>query len=149
MKIDDRIEALVREALDAAVKRDIDRLDASVKAFKDEASRRAAAQLLVTVCGYVVVDIYEGHKPSGEQIRALAEQVAAQDGEWSTLAADEIVAFLHAVLGDQTAEPLDPDAGVMMMFVVTASLLAGRPMPDGKWWYNYLDQVEAAIEAAP
>lgn len=146
MKIDDKVEPLVRDALHGAIKHDIDRLDTSLKAFRDEASRRKATQLLVAVCGYVLVDLYGGQKPNDEQIQALAEQVTRSEGGWSGLDdPSEIAAFIRLALGDGS-QHVEPDAGVLMIFVVTARLLAGRPMPEGKWWFNYLDQVEAALE---
>jgi hypothetical protein len=148
MKIDDRIEALVRDALHSAVKHDIDGLDTSLKAFRDEASRRAAIQLLMAIGAYVILDLYGGQRPTDEQVRALATQVADTDGDWSGLGAGEVATFLRLVLGDESAR-VDPDAGAFMAFVVTARLLAGHPMPEGKWWFNYLDQVEATLEAQP
>lgn len=147
MKIDGRVEPLVRDALHNAIKHDIDGLDTSLKAFRDETSRRAAIQLSIAVCAYVVLDLYGGQSPSDEQIQALATQVADSESEWSGLDVAEIATFLRLVLGMESAQ-VDPDAGVLMAFVVTARLLAGRPMPEGKWWFNYLDQVEAALEAS-
>lgn len=147
MKIDEHVESLVRDALHGAVKRDIDRLDASLKAFHDKASRRAATGLLMAVSAYVVLDLYGGQRPSDEQLRALADKVAEEES-WSNLTAEEINTYLHTVLGDKTEPPLDPDAGVLMIFIVTGSLLSGRPKPEGQWWFNYLDQVEAALEKA-
>lgn len=146
MKIDERVEPLIRDALHSAVKRDIDRLDTSLKAFRDDASRRTATELLMAISAYVVLDLYSNQRPTGEQLDALAAKVA-QEESWSDLTPEEIATYLHTVLGESTEPPLDPDAGVLMIFIVTASLLAGRPKPEGKWWFNYLDEVEGALEA--
>jgi hypothetical protein len=145
MKIDDRVEPLAREGLQAAVRKDEDRFDRALKAFPDDASRRAAVELLIAICGYVVLDLYGGQRPNDEQVRALALQVAQTEG-WVELTADEVADFLRLVLGEQARE-IEPETGAVLVFVVTASLLAGRPTPEGKYWFNYLDQVEAALEA--
>lgn len=147
MKIDSRIERLVRDALHGAVKQDIDILDTALKAFPDQAARAEAARILVAVCAHVVVDLYRGERPTDDQLKALAARVGTSEA-WSSLTEEEILSFLRFVMGD-TAQQLDPDATVMMIFVVTGSLLSAAPRPEGQFWFNYLDRVEAAIEATP
>jgi hypothetical protein len=144
VKIDDRIEAMVREGLQSAVRRDVDRLDRAMKAFPDEASRAAAAHLMMSISAYVMTDLYGGKPPTDDQVRALAAKVAETE-DWSNLPANEVAEFMRLVLGDQSIQ-LDPVSAGLLAFVVTASLLIGRPMPEGKHWFNYLDQVEAALE---
>lgn len=102
--------------------------------------------MLIAICGFVVVDLHGGKRPTDEQVRALAAQVA-QTESWVELSADEVADFLHLVLGEPARE-IEVDTGAVMVFVVTASVLAGRPVPEGQYWFNYLDQVEAALEAA-
>jgi hypothetical protein len=145
VKIDDRIEAMVREGLQSAVRRDAERLDRAMRAFPDEAARVAGAQLLMAISAYTLVDLYGGQRPTDEQVEALAAKVA-QTEDWSHLLAGDIAGFMRLVLGDQSAQ-LDPVAAGILAFVVTGSVLIGRPMPEGKHWFNYLDQVEAALEA--
>ena len=144
MRIDERVEPVVREGLQAAVRRDVDRLDRAMKAFPDETSRVAGAQLLMAVSAYVLVDLYGGQRPTDDQIQALASKVAENE-EWSNLAPGDVAGFLRLVLGNQ-AKQIDPVTAGLLAFVVTASLLIGRPVPEGKHWFNYLDQVEAALE---
>lgn len=147
MRIDDQLEPLVREVLDAAVKRDGDRLDAALDAFTDQSQQRMGLELLVAIARYVLLDLYQGQRPGDEQVHELADQIAEMES-WSTLPADEIRSFLLLLLGD-TSETVDPDAAVLLPFVVTATLLSSRRRPEGQHWFNYLDQVEAALEAAP
>jgi hypothetical protein len=145
MKIDEHVESLVREALDAAVKRDGDRLDTALDAFSDESQRRSGLELVHAIARYVLLDLYQGQRPNDEQIQALAGQIAEMES-WSTLPADEIRSFLLLLAGD-TAKAVDPDAAVLLSFVVAAALLSSRRRPEGQWWFNYLDQVEAVLEA--
>jgi hypothetical protein len=147
MRINEHVEPLVREALDAAVKREGDRLDAALDAFSDESQRRTGLELVHAIARYVLLDLYQGQHPSHEQVQALADKIAEMES-WSTLPADEIRSFLLLLLGD-TERTVDPDAAVLLSFVVAAALLSSRRRPEGQWWFNYLDQVEAALETQP
>jgi hypothetical protein len=147
MRIDDDIESLVREALDAAVKRDANRFDAAMKAFTTDPIRRAALELAVAITAFVLLDLYGG-APTDDQIRPLADKIAELE-TWSSLTSDEVRRFLTAVLSGQKLDSVVPATAVILTFVVPASLLASKPLDDGDWWFNYLDRVEAAIEAAP
>jgi hypothetical protein len=148
MRIDDRIEPLVRQALEGAVKRDGDRLDAALTAFPDETSRLAGLQLVVAICGMTLVELY-GDKPSADDIQALADKVAEMEG-WASITSGEVSTFLTALINATPLEQaLSPERIVPLAFIVTASLLSGAPRAEGEWWFNRLDQVEAAIEAAP
>lgn len=146
MKIDEHVEPLVREVLDAAVKRDGDRLDTALDAFADEAQQRAGLELVHAIARYVLLDLYQGQRPSDEQIQALADQIAEMES-WSTLPANEIRSFLLLLLGE-TATTVDPGAAVLLSFVVAAALLSSKRRPEGQWWFNYLDQVEAGLETS-
>ncbi|MEV4499334.1 hypothetical protein C7C45_13630 [Micromonospora arborensis] len=147
MKIDDRVEQLVRDALHWAVKRQPVEFDEAVKAFSDESLRQPAVELLVAISAFVSADICGG-KPSPEQIRELATEVAEAE-TWSTTTAPEVETFLSAILNGRPLSGVLPvGSAVVLAFVVAASLLSSRPKSEGQWWFNYLDKVEAAIEAA-
>jgi hypothetical protein len=147
VKIDDRVESLIRDALAAAIKKDIDRLDAAMKAIPASDHARVG-ELLAIIGGHAVIDLHSGQRPTDERLQMLAARIAEHEQEWSGLAAEDILPYLRIITGD-TAQHLDPATTVLMMFVVTASLLAGYPKPEGQWWFDYLDRIEAVIEAAP
>ncbi|MCG5471012.1 hypothetical protein LADH09A_004985 [Micromonospora sp. LAH09] len=147
MKIDERVEQLVRDGLHWAVKRQPGEFDEALKTFSDESTRQSAMELLVAISAFVSTDICGG-KPSPEQIEELATEVAEAES-WSSATSPEIEAFLGAALtGRPLSGVLPAGSAVILAFVVAASLLAARPKPEGEWWFNYLDKVEAAIEAA-
>lgn len=147
LKIDERVEQLVRDALHWAVKRQPAEFDEALKAFSDESARRSALELLVAISAFVSTDICGG-KPSPEQIQELAVEVAEAEA-WSSATSPEVEAFLGAALtGRPLSGVLPAGSPVILAFVVAASLLSARPKPAGEWWFNYLDKVEAAIEAA-
>jgi hypothetical protein len=148
MKIDSRVEQLVRDTLHWAVKQRPEELDAALAAFPDQATRLAALELLVAIDGFVLLDLFNGVKPNDAQLRAVAEKLAELEA-WSTLSADEIDTYLTAVLtGTPLATVLPARIAVALAFIVTASLLSSRPKQGDEWWFDYLDRVEAVIEAA-
>lgn len=148
MRIDDQVEPLVRKVLDAVVKHEEDRFDAAVQAVLDAGLGPNALELTAAICGFVVFDANEG-RPSPMDIRATSEAVAEMES-WAELTADEISAFLTAVVnGARLEDAVGAQKGVMLTFVVTGSLLAASPkIKDGEWWFNYLDRVEAALETS-
>ncbi|MFF5172160.1 hypothetical protein ACFY3U_05950 [Micromonospora sp. NPDC000089] len=147
MKIDDRVEQLVRDALHPAVKNDPAAFEVALRAFPDEQARRAAVELLVAVCGFALVDLFDG-RPSDSQVQSLATEIAEMES-WATVTSAETAGFLAAVVAGRPLPGTLPASSVVVLaFVVTAHLLSAKPKTDGEWWFNYLDKVEAAIEAA-
>jgi hypothetical protein len=144
VNIDARIETLVRHGLDRAVRRDERGFADALRALVGTAPRRAAVELLVAVCAHVLLDLHSGHPPDGQQLEALGKQLERWEA-WAQLTAEQATTFLYCVLGDPDAT-VEQDVGVLHAFAVTAGLLAGRPMPAGKWWYDYLDYVEVVLE---
>ncbi|MEU3456101.1 hypothetical protein ABZ671_21265 [Micromonospora sp. NPDC006766] len=147
MKIDDQVEQPVRDALHWIVKEQEDEFNAALQAFPDDASRQAALELLVTIARYVIIEAYSG-PPSVDEVRELAGVIVEAES-WLPLSHSEVERYLQAVLaGTPLIEHLEPETAVVLAFAVAGCLLASRPQPSGEWWFNYLDKVEAAIEAA-
>ncbi|MEU8154925.1 hypothetical protein AB0B94_14755 [Micromonospora sp. NPDC048986] len=147
MKIDDRTEQRVRDTLHWVVKRDLNKFDAALKSFPDEAAQKAALALVVAVSGFVLIDLH-GARPTPQQVDVLAEEIGRME-TWASVSAEETASFINAVVaGRSLTEHSTPEDVVVLAFVIAGSLLAARPMPEGQWWFNYLDKVEAAIEAA-
>jgi hypothetical protein len=149
MRIDDQVEPLVRAVLDAAVTRDGDRFEAALSAFPDDHAARKGIELALAVVRTVLFDLNEG-TPSSEQIDNLAADISLQE-VWMQPSAEEVKAFLAAIAADQPlASVVPPESLVILAYLVAANLLASASEPDkGEWWFNYLDQVEAAIDATP
>lgn len=147
MTIDDHVEKMVREALAAAVKRDLDRLGRAIAAF--DGNLAAGLQLTLAVCLYVMVDIHGGARPTTEQIRAVAEDTC-EFQEWARLDVDEVSIFLENLFDGRPLHQILPaDEAVVMPFVVTATLLASFSEPvDGRRWFDYLDTIENTLERA-
>ena len=139
LKIDERVEQLVRDTLHWAVKRKPVEFDEALKAFSDRSTRQSALELLAAISAFVSADICQG-KPSPEQIQQLAEEVAEAEA-WSSATSPEVEAFLNAVVaGRPMSGVLPADSVVVLAFIVAASLLSSRPKSEGDWWFNYLGQ---------
>jgi hypothetical protein len=149
VEIDDRVEPLVRKALNAAVKRDIDRLDAALKTFPDEEARMKGLELATMIAIAVLYDSYGG-KPSPEQVRDAASVFEGAE-EWAGITAEDVHRYLTTVLaGEPIAEAFDLEVAVPWTFVITAGLLASSSkVRDDEWWFNYLDRILMQLETAP
>lgn len=148
MKIDSQIEPVVREALDAAVKRDADRLGTALASFKDDSARRKGLELSVAIGGVALLDMYDGNPTPADL--AQGAQVISEMESWSGLSQDEVHGYLTALANREPLEgKFPPDRAVFLIFVVGASLLSSTPKSrEGEWWYQYLDRVEATIAAS-
>jgi hypothetical protein len=143
VKIDPQMEPLVRTAIDAAVKRSFDKLNAALRSFPNDDAVRKGVELSLAVCGFVMIDAHSG-TPNDEQVRVVAEDIAEME-QWAEPTADEIHTFLSRLLsGQPLADQFSAESVIILAFIVTAALLASFHNPDEKWW-DYLDRAEAVI----
>ncbi|KAB1941871.1 hypothetical protein F8271_13635 [Micromonospora sp. ALFpr18c] len=148
MKIDDQVEALVRAVLDAAVHRDSDRFDSALDALGNSPETLTkAVELTLAVNAAVMFEVHDG-LPSMQEVNELSRNVSHQE-QWAEVSAADVQAVLAAVSTGNPPRVANTAGGVSAVFVIAANLLATASQPDeGEWWFNYLDKVEAAIEAA-
>lgn len=144
MKINSRLEPLVREALSAVVKGDRERLARALGAFPDEAAMTEGVTLAVAITVWVLHDVV-GHRPTASEVREVASKLAASE-DWIEVDADEVnTALMTALDGRRADEVLPMDKVVMLPFVIAGYLLSAGRAKDQQWW-EYLDRAEAAIE---
>jgi hypothetical protein len=147
MKVDERAEPFVRTAIHAAVQRDFASLDEALQGFPDDETTKAAIELALAVIEFVMIDAHGG-MPTAANIRADAEDVCSME-TWAEPTVDEVESFLTKLLnGERFAGTVPPENVFILSFVVAANLLSSYRRDDEKWW-DYLDRVEAAIEARP
>jgi hypothetical protein len=148
VRIDDEVEGLVRAILDAAVHRDADRFDSALDALGSEQEQLTkAVELTLAVNAAVLFEVHDG-PPSHQKVSALARDISHQE-QWAEVSVQEIHDLLTAVTARGPLPASTNATGATAVFVVAANLLATASQPDeGEWWFNYLDKVEAAIEAA-
>jgi hypothetical protein len=146
MPIDNQIEKKVREVFAAAVTQDASRMESGIRAFPDDEAVTAGIRLAAAVGLYVLGDQY-GARPTREELRLLATEIAASEN-WAGVAADEVMTYLTAALAETSFEGLLPAARfAVLTYVIGACLLSYFHRPDEKWW-TYLDRAEAELEAA-
>ncbi|MGH3662554.1 MAG: hypothetical protein ACRDT8_00685 [Micromonosporaceae bacterium] len=149
MEIDTKIEALVRETLQAAANQDIDGFDTALKAFPDDDARRKGLHVAVAVSSAALYDMHGG-RPSGDQVRETA-QALAQAGAWAAVTGEEAMAYLVALVnGSPLEEALDPQLAVLLIFVMTSALLnspRARQRAEGGSWSGYFEQLQGRLRA--
>jgi hypothetical protein len=143
MEIDSRVEPLVRSVLNAAVKTDFEQFTASMQQFKDQESAKKGLQLAVAICLYVLFDQYK-RRPTDDEISRILKS-AAETEQWVELREGELREALMSML-DNREPQLPSPVSVVAPFVLTAYLLAGS-VKKPKWWFEYLDEVLAGLEA--
>ena len=149
MRIDPTVEPLVRQALYAAIKADVNMLDDALKAFPDEQSRRAGLDLTVAIAVAALVDAH-GRKPTDEEVGSAAN-VVAEVSDWYGVTALEAYRFLGAAIeGRDLTTVLEPEKVIPYAFVIAAGILGtSRNLKEGEWWFDLLDRIEAQLEATP
>ncbi|MEN3307256.1 MAG: hypothetical protein V7603_3458 [Micromonosporaceae bacterium] len=150
MRIDGRVEPLVREVLDAAVKKDLNRLAAAFSAIRDNESAAHAVQLALAICRYVLLELHGGQPPPSARIESLADEIA-RDESWAQVRQADVTAFINNVLnGHQLDDGLPGEEAVTLPFIVAANLLASSSeAKDGNRWFDYLDEIEERLETTP
>lgn len=148
MKFDDQTESASRSILDAVVKSDKSAFDEAVRALGQDGRAAKALELTTAILSYVLFDTYEGRPTPGDI--DLAASTVAEMEPWASLTPAEVRTYLTGLLdGKPLAEIIDPQSVFFLTFIITGSILAASPkIREGEWWFNYLDRVEAAIEAA-
>ncbi|GAA5192456.1 hypothetical protein GCM10023322_52080 [Rugosimonospora acidiphila] len=148
MRIDARIEPLVREVLDASVKKDLNRLEAGLAAVGDGPDAALAIQLALAICVYVLLELHDGNRPTGAQIDSLAQEIARDEG-WAQVRGGDVVALLTNLFsGPQLDKGMPVEEAITLPFIVAANLLASSSEPaDGNRWFDYLDEIEEKLEA--
>ncbi|HEX5740518.1 MAG TPA: hypothetical protein VFY17_03065 [Pilimelia sp.] len=146
--IDDRIEDLVRQALNAVIKCSTSLLAEAQHVFGDDASRTEGCRLACAIASFIAHECHGG-RPTPAQIGQLADAVSAHE-RWSGVSAAEVRALLTVVTGhagrDGVGHLLPPHRVPLVCYVTAGSLLASTRRPGEPWW-DHLDRVEAGIEA--
>lgn len=144
MKIDMKVEPVVREILTGIVKQEPERFAQAMQAVNDNESAATVLQLGVAIGTYVLYDQHDGARPTPEEIDEIADATLATY-EWSTLTKEQAVETITAMV-DQRQANLSPTHVLVAapFFVAAYGLAAGAD--DDEWWFSYLDRVEAALE---
>lgn len=146
MGIDPQIEKPARKMLGHAMRGELDDLAILAYAAGDSVFRQVIAMCLLA-SGYVAVDVC-GRWPTDPDIERIGANLAAAEPVLN-LAEDDVRAYLsRTVLGGEPLEDVFPaETASVLPLLITASLLASYRPADRHWW-EYLDQIWDAAEAA-
>lgn len=138
--IDRKLEKHAREMLDHATQGELQDLAATIQAVGDETYRQAIG-MCVYAAAYVAVDV-SGRWPTDADIREIA-RITAERETMYPLNQDEVRNYLaDGALGSGELDKAlgGKEAAATLPVLITASLLL-RFCPQGKKWYEYLDQI--------
>ena len=141
------VEPLVREAFGAAVGHDFDRCQEVAKALAAEGDQVLddAVNLAGAVTAFALFYLYDGDSPDEDQVQALAGSFVEMEA-WSGFDEVTVSTFLSALSDPRAASALSADTIGLLVFVVGAWLLTASG-PEDRAWYQYLDQIETALES--
>jgi len=145
--IDPRTEEPARDMLGHAIRGETQDLSALIQAVGGERYRQVLGLCLIAAA-YVAVDV-TGRWPTDADVREIA-RLASERGTEIPLDQEDVYDYLSgAALGFKSLpQALGDDlaAATLPVFITGTLLFAFRP--EGKKWWDYLDQIWAAYEQA-
>jgi hypothetical protein len=150
VKINNQIEALVREVFAAAVVQESDRFNRAVDVIAAEGDGpfEEALNLALDICRVALFSIHEGQRPDPEQLDYLANGFESSES-WVGVSTGDAHIFLTAL-----ADVKSPTATLSLKSVIPIAFAMGgwllaAFLPENKHWYNFLDEILKEIEASP
>lgn len=146
MGIDPKIEGPTRKMLGHAIRHELEDLAILMHAEGNE-TFLGSIRLCLFASAYIAVNSSE-RWPTEVDLRELA-RLAARSVTRLPITESEIYEYLsRCVLGSEALdEVFPPDKAVTLPLFATANLVLSF-MPEGKEWWEYLDQIWDAAEAA-
>lgn len=150
-RIEATTEKALRDAMYSVTQIEAGQIPPSLAALGDE-ERTQAVGLAITISAYVVVDACGAQWPTRKSVQRIAEDLATSSTNAKRLRLDpgQVNEYLTRVaLGRERLEDLipgDPEFTRLPVVIAGEALAGYAPKGMGKW--DYLDRVEAGIEAA-
>jgi hypothetical protein len=147
MRIEPKVEKPTRDMLGHAIRGEVDDLATLIHAVGGDIYRESIGMCLA-VCAYISIDI-SGRWPTDADVHQIAHNTAENETRLNLPETDIRNYLSRAVLG---FEPFDRalgavEAAASLPVIVTGSMLFIF-RPRGQDWWDYLDTIEAALEAA-
>lgn len=150
-RINEKVEKALRQVIGAVPRAEADQILAPLATLAD-AERVEAIGLSITVTCYVMVDACGGQWPDDANVRQLAHGITtvSPTAERLGLDAAEVYAYLsRTVLGPEPLDGVIPDrakAERLAVIVAHQAIVVYSAKNLSIW--DYLDQIESAIEVA-
>jgi hypothetical protein len=148
MRIDPKVEEPTRDLLGHAIRGEFDEFASLIEAIGEQRFLEAGS-LCLRIAGYVAIDVCAWQWPTEADLREIARRMAAMDAKFELDESDVYAYLARAVLAFEPLLDVFPDKGkaATVPFFTTATLLVAY-RPDGEHWWEYLDVIEQALEAA-
>jgi hypothetical protein len=148
MLIDTKIEEVARDLLGYAIRGELDEFATVAEALGEERYREAGS-LCLRVSGYITIDVCGQEWPACTDVRRLAAITANGDAKFCLEESDVYEYLAYVSLGVHPILEMFPDEkkAATLPFFVTAILLEAY-RPEGSEWWEYLDVIEKALDAA-
>jgi len=150
-RINAKVEKMVREAMSHVARAEANQIEPTLATLDDE-QRREALALAMAVALYVMIDVCKAQWPDDASVRQIADGLATTGTTAELLQLDgiEIYTYLSgAVLRSQPpAEIIGDKREAIRLPIIVAQRAANVFAPKGMSTWDYLDQIETAIETA-
>ena len=145
--IDPKVEEPTRDMLGHAIRGELQDLAPLIQSVGDERYKQALGLCLIAAA-YIAVDV-SGRWPADADVREIARQVSERGTEIKLDEADVYDYLSGAALGFQPLTEVFGDgvAAVTLPLLITGSMVF-MFRPQGQKWWDYLDQIWSAYEAA-
>jgi hypothetical protein len=148
MRIDPTIEKPTRDLLGHAIRGELDQMSHLIYSIGDQRFLECTA-LSISVAGYIAIDVCRMQWPGEADLREIARHAAETTTDFD-LSASQVYDFLsRVVLGTDKLDQFFSDLAIAttLPVLVTARVLVSFCPRDKEWW-EYLEVIEEAIEAA-
>jgi hypothetical protein len=150
-RINAKAEKALREAMGHAAHAEADQIEASLAAL-NETERAEAFGLAIMIACYVMIDACGAQWPTDASVRQIANDLASAGTTARRLHidAEQVYRYLsRVVLGPETINDVVPGEPMFTRLpVIVAQRAAVGYAPNGMGTWDYLDQIESAIEIA-
>ena len=145
--IDPKVEEPTRDMLGHAIRGELQDLASLIQSVGDERYKQALG-LCLLAAAYVAVDV-SGRWPTDADVHEIARQVSERGTEIKLDEADVYDYLSGAALGFRPLTEVfgDDVAAVTLPLLITGSMVF-MFRPQGQKWWDYLDQIWSAYEAA-
>jgi len=144
------IEKPFRDALGHALRNELEEMREGLLRLTDE-QIASCLNLCAFVAGYVAIDVCGKQWPIEDNLRRLAEETTTSNNARAFgLKAEDSYAYVKrvALRGEPLNTVLSPiEDAATLSFVITGHLLVAFSTDDRHWW-EYLNRIEEAMEAA-
>ena len=149
MRIDPEVERPTRDLLGHAIRAEWEEFAVVVQEV-GEIRLIECLGLCLRVAGYIAIDICGQAWPTRADLREIAQRMAAVELDFDIAESDIYDCLDRSALGFESLSDVFPDSkekvGTVPVLVAATLLVSYRP--DGRDWWDYLEQIEQALEIA-